>query len=61
MLVLSRRKGERIVIASQIEVQVLDVRGKRVRLGFVAPDGVSIHREEVRPSPRQVLSDCKLG
>jgi carbon storage regulator len=47
MLVLNRKVGERIVIADSIVVTVLEVRGNRVRLGLVAPQGVDIRREEV--------------
>jgi len=47
MLVLSRKVGERIVIGSNIVVTVIEVRGDRIKLGFVAPDEVPIHREEV--------------
>jgi carbon storage regulator len=49
MLVLSRKTGERIVIAAQITVEVLEVLGNRVRLGFRAPDGVRIVRHELLP------------
>ena len=47
MLILSRKKGERIHIGSSIEITVLAVNGAKVRLGFSAPPGVPIHREEV--------------
>lgn len=47
MLVLSRKEGERIVIGENIELTVVAVHGNRVKLGFRAPDEVSIHREEV--------------
>lgn len=47
MLVLSRKRGERIMIGPNIELTVLDVQGDRVRLGFEAPVDVSIHRLEV--------------
>ena len=47
MLVLSRKAGERVVIADNIEVTVLELHGHKVRLGFAAPRDVSIHREEV--------------
>ena len=46
MLVLSRKKGERIVIGSGIEVVVLSVTGNRVRLGVAAPREVPVHRED---------------
>lgn len=47
MLVLSRMKGERIRVGDDIEVVVLDVRGSRVRLGFIAPDDTTIVRDEL--------------
>ena len=50
MLVLSRKRGERIVIGDDITVTVLEVRGDRVKLGFAAPGEVPIHRAEVHQS-----------
>ena len=47
MLVLSRKKNERIIINDNITITVVDVRGDKVRLGFEAPKDVQIHREEV--------------
>jgi len=47
MLVLSRKRGERIIIGGQVEVTVLEVRGDRVKLGFTGPQEIPIHREEV--------------
>lgn len=48
MLCLTRRIGERIVIGGGITVQVLQITGGIVRLGIVAPAGVTIDREEIR-------------
>ena len=47
MLVLTRRIGERLRIGNDIELVVLEVHGRDVRLGVTAPPGVSIHREEI--------------
>lgn len=47
MLVLSRKRNEKIVIDGQIVVTVVDIRGDKVRLGIEAPKDVSIHRSEV--------------
>ena len=47
MLVLSRRVGERLRIGPDVEVVVLEVRGRDVRLGISAPASVPIHREEI--------------
>lgn len=49
MLVLSRRLGERVLIGEDIIVEVVEVRGNRVRLAFSAPDYVTIAREELLP------------
>jgi len=47
MLVLSRKKNESIVIADNIIVTVVDIRGDKVRLGIAAPESVPVHRQEV--------------
>jgi carbon storage regulator CsrA len=51
VLVLSRRVGERVVIGHGISVVVLESNGRRVRLGFDAPEDVMIHREELVAVP----------
>ena len=47
MLVLSRRIGEEIVIAGNIRVTVVEVKGRITRLGFTAPASVSVVRREL--------------
>lgn len=50
MLVLSRQKDEVVIIGegeNAVEIQVVDIRGDKVRLGFVAPRHIPIHRKEV--------------
>lgn len=48
MLVLSRQRGEVIVITpANIRVTVCDIRGDKVRLGFEAPKGQEIMRAEL--------------
>jgi carbon storage regulator len=47
MLVLSRKRGEAIVIGEGITVTVLATDGNRVKFGVVAPAEVPVHREEV--------------
>lgn len=68
MLVLSRRRGERIRIGSQMEVTVLEIHKGRVKLGFAGPADVPVHREEVyrslgagvggRPEGARCLASC---
>ena len=51
MLVLSRKRGEKIVVCCGDQVTVLEVlkmSGGRVRFGVSAPPEVVIHRSEVR-------------
>ncbi|MEY8739662.1 carbon storage regulator CsrA [Bacillales bacterium AN1005] len=50
MLVLSRKKGESIVIQDHIEVTVLAVEGDTVKLGISAPTHIDIFRQEVYTS-----------
>lgn len=47
MLVLSRKKGESIVIDDQIEIQVVAIEGDTIKLGIEAPKHISIHRKEI--------------
>jgi carbon storage regulator len=48
MLVLSRKLGEQIVVPSlNVEITVLSINGRTVRLGISAPDNVTVHRQEV--------------
>jgi carbon storage regulator len=47
MLVLSRRLGEEIVIAGDIRVTVVAMRGNQVRLGITAPASVPVARAEL--------------
>ncbi len=47
MLVLSRKMGERIMVGNHIEVTVLAIHGRHVKLGIHGPADVPIHREEV--------------
>jgi carbon storage regulator len=47
MLVLTRCKDESIMIGEDIEILIVDIRGKKVRLGIIAPKSVPVHRKEV--------------
>ncbi|WP_038265886.1 carbon storage regulator CsrA [Peptoclostridium litorale] len=49
MLVLSRKKGESVIIDDNIEITVIDVsENGKVKLGINAPKSVSILRKEVK-------------
>lgn len=53
MLVLSRKRDERIVIGDNIVITVVEVRGDKVRLGIDAPAEVPVHRQEVLEALRR--------
>lgn len=55
MLVLSRKRNEKVIISippsngiQQIEVELVDIRGDKARIGFSAADTIAIHRKEVQ-------------
>jgi carbon storage regulator len=47
VLILTRKIGEVVTIGDDIKIQVVDVKGRQVRLGIEAPIQWSVHREEV--------------
>jgi carbon storage regulator len=47
MLVLSRKKGQELIIGDNIRIYVSRVAGNRVTLGIDAPSGVSVMRAEL--------------
>ena len=47
MLILTRKLGETIRIGDEITINVVDIKGKHVRLGIEAPPEVIVHREEI--------------
>jgi carbon storage regulator len=48
MLVLERRRDERIMIGDDITIRVVEIRGDKVRLGIEAPKEIRVDREEIR-------------
>jgi carbon storage regulator len=48
MLVLTRRKGQTLIIGNNINVTISDIKGNQVRLGINAPKEVSVNREEIQ-------------
>lgn len=66
MLVLSRKKDERIVINNDITIVVVEIRGDKVRLGVEAPKEVPVHRREVydaisRGEPLDALPEARAA
>lgn len=47
MLILTRRKGQSLVIDGRIRVKIVEVRGDKIRIGIECPDDVTANREEI--------------
>ena len=47
MLVLTRKTGQKIIIANDIEVIILETKGDAVKLVIEAPRHITIYREEI--------------
>ena len=47
MLVLKRKAGESIIVADNIEIQIIEVEEGRIKIGIDPPKEVSIIRKEV--------------
>ena len=47
MLVLTRKPHEGVIIGNDITVEILEIKGNQVSIGFAAPENVTIHRSEV--------------
>jgi len=61
MLVLTRRIGERLRIGPDIELVVLEVRGREVKLGVAAPVTIPVHREEIYRRIQEANRAAALG
>ncbi|PIC94806.1 carbon storage regulator [Sporosarcina sp. P26b] len=57
MLVLSRKVGDTIKIADNIEVKILEVKGDTVRVGIEAPKSVDIVRGELIQSIKETNAE----
>lgn len=47
MLVLSRKKGQQIIIEGGITITVVEIRGEKVRIGIEAPKEIKVDRKEI--------------
>ncbi len=59
MLVLSRKKDQKIIIGDNISIMIVDIQGDKVRLGIDAPREVTVHREEVYQAIQKKQQDAE--
>jgi len=53
MLVLSRKKGESIILQDNIEITILEVNADTIKIGIQAPRDIDIVRKEIYLSVQQ--------
>lgn len=53
MLIVTRRKGQRIVLGNDIEIVITDISRSGVKIGIVAPTSLAILRGEVKDAVEQ--------
>jgi carbon storage regulator len=58
MLIITRRKGQRIVLGHDIEIVITDISRSGVKIGIVAPGTTTILRGEVRDAVEQANRDA---
>jgi carbon storage regulator len=56
MLVIRRRPGEAIRIGEDVEIEVIECEGNRVKLGVRAPRAVAVWRSEVTATREQNIA-----
>ncbi|MFA5056550.1 MAG: carbon storage regulator CsrA [Opitutaceae bacterium] len=61
MLVLSRKKNERIRINDDISIVIVEIRGDKVRIGIDADSKVPVHREEVYCAIHRVTNEISAA
>lgn len=58
MLVLSRKKGESIMIGTNVEIIVVGSEGDNIRIGIRAPRDVEVFRKEVYDSIQEANKEA---
>lgn len=65
MLALARKVNQSIMLGSDIEVTLLEIKGDQVKLGISAPKSVPIYRKEIflqiQEENRQAMQDVDVA
>ncbi len=62
MLIISRKKDQKIILADDIEITILEVGRNRVRFGIKAPKHVPIHtRLKTSPVPESAVQVTEIA
>lgn len=61
MLILSRKRGQSIVINNEIEIYVTAIEGDQVKIGIAAPKELTVLRKEVWEEVRTANNQSLLN
>lgn len=56
MLIIRRRVGEAILLGGDIEIQITEITGNRVKIGIAAPRDLPILRKEIQLAADQNIA-----
>ncbi|MDC9606382.1 carbon storage regulator CsrA [Xenorhabdus griffiniae] len=59
MLILTRRRQEKIIIGDDIEVVILGINGNQIKIGVKAPKDTPVHREEIYQRIQQEYNETE--
>jgi carbon storage regulator CsrA len=60
MLIISRKKDQKIIVADDIEITILEVGRNRVRFGIKAPKSVPIHTRIKSTPAAETIEDAGI-